>query len=251
MKRLSDLDVDAHLADPTIKQRFVTPMFDVIAPRYDRFTRLFSFGMDVRWKAALMAEVAAVAQGHPVRDILDLACGTGDLAFAAGRTVPGATVIGLDASPRMIAEARTRAAGATGAVPAFRVGDMGALDMPDASADVITAGYGYRNAPDHRVALAEAARVLRPGGTLLTLDFYRPEHPVWRALFLWYLRRAGDLVGWWWHRDPVIYGYIAPSIAHFVSAGEFTRDAHSVGLEGTALRRWLFGGVALHRFTRR
>lgn len=244
---LRGLDVEQHLADPSLKQRFVTPMFDIIAPRYDQFTRLFSFGMDSRWKAELLEDAVAAASAEAV--VVDLACGTGDLAFAIAERVAGARVSGVDASARMIegakARRRARAGGAAGRV-AFRVGDMTRLEMPDRSVDVVTAGYGYRNVPDFRVGLAEAARVLRPGGRLLTLDFYRPLSTLWRVLFLGYLRVAGDLVGWVWHREPVVYGYIARSIDAFVSAAEFSAALDAAGFQVERVSLKLFGGVAIH-----
>jgi demethylmenaquinone methyltransferase/2-methoxy-6-polyprenyl-1,4-benzoquinol methylase len=243
MPRLRDLDLDRHLADPALKQRFVTPMFDLIAPRYDAFTRLFSFGMDRRWKRALVTEV--LARAPRAATVLDLACGTGDLAFAISSALPASRVTGLDASRQMIALARQRKPGVVGA-PEFVVGDMAAIERADCSVDVVTAGYGFRNTPDHRVALREAARVLRPSGTIVTLDFYRPEPALWRALFLGYLRGAGNVVGWMWHREPVAYGYIAPSIATFVSYRTFADDLAGAGLAVARIECHLFGGVAVH-----
>ena len=76
---LRGLDIDAHLRDPALKQRFVTPLFDIVAPRYDSFTRLFSFGMDAAWKRTLLEAVVDVAP--PRAAVLDVACGSGDLAF--------------------------------------------------------------------------------------------------------------------------------------------------------------------------
>lgn len=246
MPPLRDLDLAQHLANPAIKQQFVTPMFDLIAPGYDRFTRLFSFGRDAGWKRELVA--GCRAQARESQSILDLACGTGDLAFALQDAMPGAQSRGLDASPRMVelANARARSLSASRPVPGFAVGDMMEIDADDASVDLISAGYGFRNTPDHRGALREVARVLRPGGILATLDFYRPESALWRGLFLWYLRTAGNVVGWLWHREPVAYGYIGPSIDGFVSVDEFSRDLAAAGLEPIAVRRYLFGGVALH-----
>lgn len=244
---LRSLDVDAHLRDPALKQRFVTPMFDIIAPRYDRFARVFSFGLDRGWKEELLADAIAGAPANAV--VLDLACGTGDLAFALAERVEGARVTGVDASPRMVERAKERrraAAGGPAGRVAFVVGDMARLDAPDGSADLVTAGYGFRNVPDFRAALAEVARVLRPGGRLVTLDFYRPEPPLWRHLLLGYLRAAGDLVGWLWHREPVVYGYIARSIDHWVSWQSFSRALGDSGFEVERVRRKLFGGVAEH-----
>ena len=106
--KLGDLDVDAHLSDPARKQAFVTPMFDIIAPRYDAFTRLFSFGMDSSWKREAIAAIGKSATG--TRTALDLASGTGDIAIAIARAVPAAHVTALDASPRMVDAANTRLA---------------------------------------------------------------------------------------------------------------------------------------------
>jgi demethylmenaquinone methyltransferase/2-methoxy-6-polyprenyl-1,4-benzoquinol methylase len=247
--RLGDLDLDAHLRDPRLKQQFVTPMFDIIAPRYDRFTRVFSFGMDRRWKAEMTAWMRS-AIGAESR-VLDLACGTGDLAFAAAERATRGSVVGIDASSRMIelAHERARREAPLGNVQ-FRVGDMSALAVEAASVDVITAGYGLRNVPQYESAIREIARVLKPGGLLATLDFYRPESRVWRSLFLTYLEAAGNWVGWLWHREPVVYGYIAPSIDHFVSWQRFSAILEEHGLRVESVRVKLLGGVALH-FARR
>jgi demethylmenaquinone methyltransferase/2-methoxy-6-polyprenyl-1,4-benzoquinol methylase len=248
--RLGELDLEAHLADPAIKQRFVTPMFDIIAPRYDRFTRVFSFGMDRHWKAELTEWIRGAI--GPRSRVLDLACGTGDLAFAAAERAVDGSVLGVDASPKMIELARARAEhDARSGVVRFEVGDMSAVDAPPASFDVVTAGYGLRNVPDYEQAVREIARVLKPGGTLATLDFYRPESVVWRTLLLAYLRAAGNWVGWLWHREPVVYGYIAASIDHFVSWQRFSATLERHGFRVNAVRTKLLGGVALHVATRR
>jgi demethylmenaquinone methyltransferase/2-methoxy-6-polyprenyl-1,4-benzoquinol methylase len=220
-------------------------MFDVIAPRYDRFTRVFSFGMDRRWKAELTAWIRECV--GPRARVLDLACGTGDLAFAAAARAPHGMVIGIDASSRMIDLARARA---TREAPTdnvrFQAGDMSSLGVESASIDAVTSGYGLRNVPDPEQAVREIARVLKPGGILATLDFYRPESRWWRPLFLAYLKAAGNWVGWLWHREPVVYGYIAPSIDHFMSWQRFAAMLERNGLRVVAVRTKLLGGVALH-----
>ena len=243
---LSELDLDEHLDDPAIRQRFVTTLFDTVAPRYDRFTRVFSFGMDAGWKRELLAWLAAVAPADA--RVLDLACGTGDLAYAAARALPRATVTGLDASPRMIAEAGRRRGEApdVDARVSFAVGDMMSLPQADGSVDVVTVGYGLRNVPDAARALGEITRVLRAGGVLLVLDFYRPEPRLWRTPYLGYLRAAGNLVGWLWHREPVVYGYIAASIERWVSPPAFSAMLAGAGLAVERERRKLLGGIALH-----
>lgn len=249
--RLDAMDVDEYLRDPSRKQQFVTPMFDLIAPVYDRFTRVFSFGMDARWKEdVLRSALQSISVGGGGR-VLDLACGTGDLALAIGAARPGATVVGVDASPRMIEQARLRG-GTDANTPnvSFQVGDLGKLTEPTGSADLVVASYAYRNVPDWRAGLAETARVIKPGGTFVSLDFYRPEQALWRALFLGYLRVAGDLVGLAWHGRPVVYGYIARSIAAFASSGAFARGLRDAGFSAPAETRFLGGGVAIHTAVR-
>ncbi len=249
--RLGDLDVEAHLRDPARKQAFVTPMFDIIAPRYDAFTRLFSFGMDASWKREALAAITRSAVG--IRQALDLASGTGDIAFAIARAFPGAAVIALDASPRMIDEANARLRDAARDVAdrvSTQVGDMCALPVPTATMDLLTAGYGVRNVPDPAQAVREMARVLKPGALLVTLDFYRPAFAPWRALLLWYLSVAGNAVGWWWHRDPIVYGYIARSIDHFMSWQDFSALLEREGFRVERVTRHLGGGIALHQARR-
>lgn len=252
MPRLRDLDLQRHLADPALKPRFVTPMFDLVASRYDDFTRLFSFGMDARWKAELVTMVARAAAG--AGSALDVACGTGDLAFAVARALPIVAVRGVDPSLEMLARASARRAATPMAIAdrvTFVRGDLGRLPAADGSVDLLTAGYAFRNAASLPVALGECARVVRSGGVLASLDFYRPPSAPWRAVYLAYLRVAGNLVGWWWHGEPLAYGYIAPSIAAHVTADEFAAAAALAGFEEHERRTHLAGGIALHLLRRR
>lgn len=237
------MDLDAHLADPSIRQRFVTRMFDVIAPRYDRFTRVFSFGMDARWKREMLTSALRPIKAGSV--VLDLACGTGDLALAVAEAVTGARVTGIDASPKMIEAARVRQREAGRVKVEFLVGDMMRLPVVDASVDLVLTGYGIRNVPDAGRSLDEMARVLRTGGRLFVLDFFLPEHRLWRRLFLGYLAAAGNVIGWLWHREPVVYGYIAASIARWVTPREFRGMLERAGFAIEAERRHLFGGVVV------
>jgi len=244
LARFRAQDLDAAMADASRKQGVVTPMFDVIAPRYDAFTRLFSFGMDATWKVDLID--AVVARAAAASRALDVACGTGDLGFALAARLPAVHVIGVDPSAEMLTIARTRIAAADAPRVSFHLSEMASLPAESASVDVITAGYGFRNVSDLEAAVRECARVLRPGGTLGSLDFFIPRNALWRALFLWYLRTSGNIVGWWWHRTPAIYGYIARSIAAFVTAEEFSILLQRHGFRMIETRRMLFGGIGLH-----
>jgi demethylmenaquinone methyltransferase/2-methoxy-6-polyprenyl-1,4-benzoquinol methylase len=242
------LDLERHLGDPALKQSWVTPMFDEIAPRYDEFTRRFSFGMDRRWKQVLIGMAArALPRGGVVAD---LATGTGDLALGLAVARPDVRIVAMDVSQSMLAMARARLTEGPGPV-SLAGGDLDALPLPDDSIDGVTAGYGLRNAPDWRRAITEMARATRRGGHLFTLDFYRPESRAWRAIFLRWLWTSGRLVGARWHGDPMTYGYIARSIDHFVSWQVFSGGLEAAGCRVVSVRRFLAGGIAIHHAERR
>lgn len=245
-RSLRALDAERHLDDPAIRQRYVTAVFDLVAPRYDAFTRWFSFGMDRAWKGEVARLANAATQPHGDRAVVvaDLACGTGDLAFALAAT--GRFVVGVDVSREMLGRALMRRRASRRTVPHFAAGDMIALPVADASVDVVTIGYGLRNAPRLAVALDEVARVLRPGGHVVTLDFCRPTNPVWRRLFLGYLTAAGNLYGWAWHREPAAYGYIPWSIERFVTPDELTAALAERGFDVYHVARKLLGGICVH-----
>lgn len=244
LARFRAQDLDAAMADASRKQGVVTPMFDVIAPRYDAFTRLFSFGMDATWKADLID--AVVSHASTARRGIDVACGTGDLGFSLAARLPALVLTGVDPSAEMLVIANQRIAERGRGRVDFHLGEMASLPAGDATVDVITAGYGFRNVPDLPAAVRECARVLRPGGTLGSLDFFLPQNVIWRTLFLWYLRTSGNVVGWWWHRTPAIYGYIARSIEAFVTAQAFTTLLQQNGFRVVQQRSMLLGGIGLH-----
>ncbi len=152
---------------------------------------MLSYGQDARWKAKLVS-IAAVRNGERA---LDLAAGTGDIAFAVAAR--GAQTVALDLTHRMLqlAQAKSRAA-------SFITGDMTSLPFRSASFDLVTTGYGLRNVPDLNAAIDEIARVMKPGGRLLSLDFNRPENAIIRAAYLAYLTIVGSTLGWILHRDP-------------------------------------------------
>jgi len=244
------LDPEVHLAEAALKQRYVKAMFEIIAPRYDQFTRWFSLGMDAGWKRSLLSQAAA--RCGQARVAVDLACGTGDLSFGVAASAPTAHVVGLDISRQMLRLAAMRAGAARARQQraaeriAWCAADLCRLPLPNASADLVTAGYAVRNAASWTRALDEIARVLRPGGVLLSLDFFKPHNPLWRRLFLTYLSAAGRAYGWAWHRAPRLYGYIAASITRFTTAEAFADALAERGLRVERIDRRLGGGIVLH-----
>lgn len=245
-RRLRDLDAEKHLDDPALRQRYVTAVFDLIAPRYDAFTRWFSFGMDASWKREVLrlADRASATDGRNASLVADLACGTGDLASALA--VRGHMVVGVDVSIEMLDQAAARGRRIADAPLWLIAGDIVALPLPAGSVDVVTIGYGLRNASHLGATLDEVARVLRAGGHVITLDFFKPTIPIWRQLFLGYLSLAGSLYGWAWHRESAAYTYIPRSIRRFITASELTAELAARGFDVYRVSRKLLGGICVH-----
>lgn len=231
-------DLRTSFATPAAKRRYVRRLFATIADRYDLITVLLSYGGDARWKRRLV-ELAPVGPGIRAAD---LACGTGDIAFALAAR--GARVVGLDITPRMVELAKEK--GTVGDCPRFLVGDMMALPFADASVDLVTAGYGIRNVPDLDGALAEIRRVLRPGGVFLSLDFNRPANAIVRAVYLGYLTIVGSALGWALHRDPDTYRYIPESIKRYPGADAVARRLEAHGFARARYLPVLGGLMAIH-----
>jgi ubiquinone/menaquinone biosynthesis methyltransferase len=227
----------AAFTSPDAKRRHVRQLFATIADRYDLVTRVLSYGQDARWKDRL----ARVVAPQPGERALDLACGTGDIAFRLAG--PGARVCGLDITPRMLQLARGKPA--LGSCT-WTTGDMTALPFADATFDIVTTGYGLRNVPDLDAAVAEIVRVLRPGGRFASLDFNRPESPIVRAAYLGYLDIVGGSLGWSLHGDPAAYRYIPESIRRYPGARGVAERLTRAGLGEVSVSRLLGGLMSLH-----
>ena len=199
------LKLSRRISTPEGKRDYVRALFAKIADRYDLVTVLLSYGQDRRWKRRLVHRALPLTS----RRVLDLATGTGDIAHALHRH--GVHVIGIDVTPRMIELARAKAPADSPGL-AFLVGDMMALPFANETFDLVTTGYGLRNAPDLSTAIDEIHRVLRPGGYLLSLDFDRPNGRLMRAVYLRYLAVVGGVLGFVLHRDSATYRYIPASI---------------------------------------
>ena len=204
------MSLSERIATPDGKRRYVRALFATIADRYDLITKVLSYGQDRRWKRRLV-ELAAPSSGMLA---LDLATGTGDIAFLLQDR--SARTIGLDVTMRMIQLANAKRSASS--APRFIVGDMTALPFPSNAVDIVTTGYGLRNVPDLTTTLDEIYRVLGRGGQLLSLDFNRPSHPLLRAAYLLYLTLVGGMLGWILHRDPDTYRYIPASIRTYPGA---------------------------------
>ena len=250
------MSLHERIATPDGKRRFVRAIFATIADRYDFITVVLSYGQDRRWKRRLVD----LAAPRPNVRALDLATGTGDIAFALADR--GTRVVGLDITFRMIELARGKADVARpfqgrgrgpkrpALQPRFLVGDMAALPFPAGSFDIVTTGYGLRNVPDLETAIEEIRRVLAQGGQLLSLDFNRPTNRLVRSVYLAYLTAVGAALGWLLHRDPDTYRYIPASIRQYPGAEAVARALESRGFTGVRWYPVLGGLMTIHHATR-
>ena len=211
-------------------------MFHTVAPRYDFITRAFSYGMDKHWKR-LGVERARLPRNPSV---LDLASGTGDFYRLVRKQHPGARVVAVDLTHRMLQLARRHG------VECAVCGDAATLPFPDASFDSVFIGYGLRNFPHLDAALVEIARVTRPGGMLVSLDFFLPSNPLLRGLYLAYLYAQGTFWGLVLHGQPRVYTYIPDSLRSFVSIPDFSSRLHKLGYSDVDARSYILGGIGLH-----
>lgn len=211
-------------------------MFGTIAPRYDFITRAFSYGMDSRWKRHGVERVHL----PPAAVVLDLACGTGDFSRLVGQSKPGVRAVAVDLTERMLHLARERG------LREMVCGDATCLPFASGSFDDVFIGYGLRNFPNLKAAVAEIDRVTKPGGMLVTLDFFLPRSKLLRRLYLAYLYLQGAVWGLLLHGRPRVYTYIPDSLRSFVSMEDFSALLRRMGYRPVAERAFLFGGIGLH-----
>jgi demethylmenaquinone methyltransferase/2-methoxy-6-polyprenyl-1,4-benzoquinol methylase len=227
------------LSTPEGKGRYVRRLFATIAHRYDFITVALSYGQDRRWKRRLIALAGVTSNDR----VLDVACGTGDLLFAAAPRAQQA--VGLDVTLRMLQLARVKARAARRPT-AFVTGDMLALPFADGRFTVVTTGYGLRNVPDLAKAVGEIRRVLQPGGRLLSLDFNRPANALVRNVYLAYLTIVGSALGLVLHRDPDTYRYIPESIRNYPGANGVAAILEQSGFGDVRVIPLLAGLMAIH-----
>lgn len=225
------------LSAPDTKRRYNQRLFTTIATRYDLITRLLSFGRDQSWKKRVVELAGVTAEDR----VLDLACGTGDLAARSAAT--GARVVGLDLTLKMLKLAAHRR---TSAPVHLCTGDMCALPISNEQVSVVTVGYGLRNVPDLTAALSEIHRVLKPGGRLCALDFDKPESALVRGVYLGYLNVVGGALGWVLHRDPDTYRYIPASIKRYPGARGVVKLMQAAGFVNVRHLKVLGGFMAIH-----
>lgn len=222
-------------ADLSKSPAAVSAMFDEVASAYDRTNDLLSFYQSRLWRRMLRSEVAPKA---PMR-ILDIAAGTGTSSMAL--LAEGVEVVAADFSKGMLAEGKKR-------YPQLEFVFADAMKLPfeDASFDVVTMSFGLRNVADHKVALKEFYRVLKPTGRLVICEFSHVSGFLGR-LYRWYLRNVLPVVAKLVSSNPQAYSYLSESIEAWPRQPELRDDISAAGFDSASYRNLTFGIVAIHR----
>ncbi len=220
----------------------VNRMFDRIAGRYDLLNSVMTAGLHHAWRQRAVDR----AEVSPGDSVLDVCCGTGDLSLElAARVSPGGRVVGCDFSEPMLDLAREKAARARAESVRFEWADALELPYDDDRFDAVTVGFGVRNFADRDQGLREMARVLKPGGRLVILEFTEPQRPPFSTFYSLWFDRIVPVLGRL-TPNPEAYSYLAESVHSFPDPPGLASRMDAAGFEGI---RWLLtaGGIlAIH-----
>jgi demethylmenaquinone methyltransferase/2-methoxy-6-polyprenyl-1,4-benzoquinol methylase len=234
-------------------RQFVRRMFGEIAVRYDLLNHLLSGNLDRLWRRRAAAAFDHILR-RPHARVLDLCCGTGDLALALKRRAthscsPGALVFAGDFSHPMLVRAVEKshtANCARAAEIAWLEADALSPPFAPGSFDLITIAWGFRNLINYEAGLQEFFRLLRPGGELGILDCAEPRGLIFGSLFRFYFRKVVPRVGGAISRNTSAYAYLPASVQKFPAPDALARMMSDAGFVGVGYQLWTAGSIALH-----
>ncbi len=234
-------------ADREAAARAVREMFTSIAPRYDLLNHLLSCNVDRLWWRRAARAFTSILRRNQAR-VLDLCCGTGDMAFALRRRAGhnGAHIVGADFSHRMLELARRKSQRASASGLGWIEADALRLPLPDAGFDLVTSAFGFRNLADYDAGLREIRRVLCPGGEVGILDFGEPKGLLGRVYRV-YFRRVLPAVGSFISGVKGPYAYLPASVERFPGPGEMLERMRSAGFSDVSWTPYTFGIAGLYR----
>jgi demethylmenaquinone methyltransferase/2-methoxy-6-polyprenyl-1,4-benzoquinol methylase len=217
---------------------WVRDMFGRVAPRYDLLNHLLSFNIDRHWRNRTVKAVASVLN-RPSAVVVDLCCGTGDLTLALKRHTSN-RVYGTDFAHPMLREAARKSH-----APLFEADALN-LPLPDASSDLLTVAFGFRNLANYEAGLREMRRVLRPGGIAAILEFSQPPNRTFAALYGFYSAHVLPRIGALLSGAGDAYTYLPESVRKFPAPDELAAMMRTAGFDAVRFERMTFGIVALH-----
>jgi demethylmenaquinone methyltransferase/2-methoxy-6-polyprenyl-1,4-benzoquinol methylase len=230
--------------------RKVREMFTEIAPSYDLLNHLLSLQLDRLWRGRAVNCLRPLLEGN-VPLVLDLCCGTGDLAMAMARRFTP-RVIGADFALPMLMRAKEKSATLRGKNlvqlrrPKFVEADALRLPFADQCFDLVTSAFGFRNLANYEAGLREIQRVLRPGGTIAILEFTEPPDSLLGDVYRWYFSKVLPRIGGFISGHSAAYTYLPKSVARFLRPPELAALMVSLAYESIEYKVWTFGTVALH-----
>jgi demethylmenaquinone methyltransferase/2-methoxy-6-polyprenyl-1,4-benzoquinol methylase len=229
----------------------VREMFTQIAPRYDLLNHLLSGQLDRLWRARTARILRPILQ-KPQTVVLDLCCGTGDLAFALARA-GNARIIGADFAHTMLVRAKQKSGAGSlqhteNPLRQVQFVEADGLRLPfaDASFDLVSSAFGFRNLANYQAGLQEISRILKPGGSIAILEFTEPPEGLIGDFYRWYFSKVLPKIGGFISGDPQAYNYLPQSVSRFFRPAELASLLTSVGYQSPQVRVWTFGTVALH-----
>ena len=230
--------------DPASAAHAVHELFSAIAPRYDLLNHLLSCNID-RWWWRQTARTFAGILSRPDARILDLCCGTGDMAFALHRQAgkSGARIVGADFAHPMLQRAVGKS---NGTALRWVEADALTLPFPDESFDLVTSAFGFRNLADYDAGLREILRVLRPGGEVGILECAEPSGIIGKIYGV-YFRRVLPVVGNTISRVKGAYSYLPASVGRFPAPPEMTARMREAGFQEANWTAYTFGTAVLYR----
>jgi demethylmenaquinone methyltransferase/2-methoxy-6-polyprenyl-1,4-benzoquinol methylase len=228
------------------KAEAVEEMFDTIAPRYDLLNRVLSFGVDRYWRSRA---VGLLADEQPAR-VLDAATGTADLAIEVERTLHPREVVGIDLSAEMLQYGRAKL-DRLGLAPRISLvqGDATDPPFPDGAFDAALVAFGVRNFEDLEAGLRGLRRVLRPGASLVVLEFSQPRTFPVKQLYAWYSRHVLPRIGGALSPERSAYEYLPSSVAAFPDGADFLDRMDASGFTDLLWEPLTFGIASLYRGT--
>lgn len=244
-QRATSIDTATGAAAPAaLSSERVREIFSSIAPRYERFNAISSFGAYRRW-LGIMMRLAPITEDD---EVLDVAGGTGDVSRWVARNLHPRSILCTDLVPEMLEVAQAHAAhGDFGTTPVrFAVADAQSLPFADNSFDAVTMAYGIRNMPQRQRALSEIHRVLRPGGSLVCLEFSTPPNGLWRTLYHFYLRHLIPFWGGLITGDRSGFEYLAKSIRAFPDQRGLASLMEQAGFTNVTWKNCTGGIAAVH-----